>query len=56
MPIPTEPVLFMKATSSINGPNDDVMLPKGAQKGDWEVELGIVIGSNDAICRACTTR
>jgi len=38
-------VLFMKATSSIGGPNDDVMLPKGAAKGDWEVELGIVIGS-----------
>jgi 2-keto-4-pentenoate hydratase/2-oxohepta-3-ene-1,7-dioic acid hydratase in catechol pathway len=44
-PIPKEPVLFLKATSSINGPNDDVMLPKGAQKGDWEVELGIVIGT-----------
>jgi 2-keto-4-pentenoate hydratase/2-oxohepta-3-ene-1,7-dioic acid hydratase in catechol pathway len=44
-PIPTEPILFMKATSSINGPNDDVMLPKGAQKGDWETELGIVIGT-----------
>ena len=45
MAIPTEPVLFLKAVSSITGPNDDVMLPKGAQKGDWEVELGIVIGS-----------
>jgi Fumarylacetoacetate (FAA) hydrolase family len=45
MQIPTEPVLFMKAITSINGPNDDVMLPKGAEKGDWEVELGIVIGS-----------
>jgi 2-keto-4-pentenoate hydratase/2-oxohepta-3-ene-1,7-dioic acid hydratase in catechol pathway len=44
-PYPKEPVLFMKATSSIVGPNDDVMLPKGAQKGDWEVELGIVIGT-----------
>jgi 2-keto-4-pentenoate hydratase/2-oxohepta-3-ene-1,7-dioic acid hydratase in catechol pathway len=44
-PIPKEPILFMKATSSLNGPNDDVMLPKGSQKGDWEVELGIVIGS-----------
>jgi ureidoglycolate lyase len=43
--IPKEPILFMKATSSLNGPNDDVMLPKGSQKGDWEVELGIVIGS-----------
>jgi 2-keto-4-pentenoate hydratase/2-oxohepta-3-ene-1,7-dioic acid hydratase in catechol pathway len=41
---PPEPILFMKATSSINGPNDDVMLPKGSVKTDWEVELGIVIG------------
>ena len=44
LPIPTEPPLFMKAISCLNGPNDDVMLPKGALKGDWEVELGIVIG------------
>ena len=44
-PIPKEPVLFMKATSSISGPNDDVVLPKGGEKGDWEVELGIVIGT-----------
>jgi 2-keto-4-pentenoate hydratase/2-oxohepta-3-ene-1,7-dioic acid hydratase in catechol pathway len=43
--IPKEPILFMKATSSLNGPDDDVMLPKGSQKSDWEVELGIVIGS-----------
>jgi 2-keto-4-pentenoate hydratase/2-oxohepta-3-ene-1,7-dioic acid hydratase in catechol pathway len=44
-PIPKEPVLFMKAVTSITGPYDDVMLPKGSVKGDWEVELGIVIGS-----------
>ena len=43
-PIPEEPVLFMKATSSINGPNDTVVLPKDSGKSDWEVELGIVIG------------
>jgi len=43
--IPGEPVLFLKAISSVTGPNDDVMLPKGAEKGDWEVELGIVIGT-----------
>jgi 2-keto-4-pentenoate hydratase/2-oxohepta-3-ene-1,7-dioic acid hydratase in catechol pathway len=43
--IPKEPILFMKATTSLNGPNDDVMLVKGSQKSDWEVELGIVIGS-----------
>jgi len=43
--IPKEPILFMKATSSLSGPHDEVMLPKGSQKADWEVELGIVIGS-----------
>ncbi len=41
---PTEPIIFMKATSSINGPNDNVELVSGSQKLDWEVELGIVIG------------
>ncbi len=45
MAIPTEPIFFMKATSSICGPNDDVIIPKGSQKTDYEVELGIVIGS-----------
>jgi 2,4-didehydro-3-deoxy-L-rhamnonate hydrolase len=44
MPIPKEPIVFMKATSCIQGPDDDVMLPKGSKKSDWEVELGIVIG------------
>jgi 2-keto-4-pentenoate hydratase/2-oxohepta-3-ene-1,7-dioic acid hydratase in catechol pathway len=44
-PIPKEPIIFLKATSSISGPNDDVILPKAATKGDWEVELGIVIGT-----------
>ena len=44
LPIPAEPVVFMKATSCIQGPNDAVMLPKGSKKGDWEVELGVVIG------------
>ena len=44
-PIPTEPILFHKATSCIIGPNDNVMLPKDSVKTDWEVELGIVIGS-----------
>jgi 2-keto-4-pentenoate hydratase/2-oxohepta-3-ene-1,7-dioic acid hydratase in catechol pathway len=42
---PHKPVLFMKATSAITGPHDDVMIPKGSVKTDWEVELGIVIGS-----------
>ena len=44
-PIPEEPILFMKSTTSIIGPNDEVVLPKGSLKGDWEVELGVVIGS-----------
>jgi 2,4-diketo-3-deoxy-L-fuconate hydrolase len=43
--IPKEPVLFMKATSSINGPFDNVVLPRGSEHTDWEVELGVVIGS-----------
>ena len=45
MAIPEEPVIFMKATSAICGPNDDVELPLGSEKSDWEVELGVVIGS-----------
>lgn len=44
MDVPPEPVLFFKATSAISGPHDDVIIPKGSQKTDWEVELGIVIG------------
>jgi len=42
--VPPEPVLFMKATSAVCGPNDDVIIPKGSTKSDWEVELGVVIG------------
>ncbi len=42
--IPAEPLLFMKATSAINGPYDDVQIPRGSTKTDWEVELGVVIG------------
>lgn len=44
MPAPAEPVVFMKATSAICGPNDDVVIPRGSKKTDWEVELGVVIG------------
>lgn len=44
LPIPAEPVVFMKATSCIQGPNDPIMLPKNSVKTDWEVELGVVIG------------
>lgn len=43
-PIPKEPIVFMKATSAIIGPNDDVEIPRGSHKTDWEVELGVVIG------------
>jgi 2,4-diketo-3-deoxy-L-fuconate hydrolase len=46
LPVPPEPVLFMKAISCLNGPNDDVMLPKGSKKSDWEVELGVIIGTS----------
>ncbi len=46
MPIPDEPVIFTKATSSICGPNDNIVMPRGAAKVDWEVELGIVIGGH----------
>ena len=46
MDIPAEPVLFMKATSAIAGPNDDIIIPRDSQKTDWEVELGVVIGAH----------
>ncbi|NTF33371.1 fumarylacetoacetate hydrolase family protein [Rhizobium skierniewicense] len=42
--VPSEPVIFMKATSAIVGPNDNVVIPRGSEKTDWEVELGVVIG------------
>ena len=45
MELPKEPVLFIKALSALTGPNDPVVLPQGAEKGDWEVELGVVIGT-----------
>ncbi|HXI35760.1 MAG TPA: fumarylacetoacetate hydrolase family protein [Burkholderiales bacterium] len=45
LPIPPEPIVFMKATTCISGPHDDVIQPRGSTKLDWEVELGIVIGS-----------
>ena len=44
MDVPKEPVLFFKATSALVGPNDDIIIPKGSTKSDWEVELSIVIG------------
>jgi ureidoglycolate lyase len=45
MPVPAEPILFMKATSAITGPDDGILIPRGSTKLDWEVELGVVIGS-----------
>jgi 2,4-diketo-3-deoxy-L-fuconate hydrolase len=45
LPIPTEPVVFTKAVSCLQGPNDPVMIPKDSRKTDWEVELGVVIGT-----------
>ena len=44
MVVPAEPILFMKATSCISGPNDDIVMPRGSLKTDWEVELGVIIG------------
>ena len=43
--VPDEPVMFMKATSGISGPNDDIVIPRNSKKTDWEVELGVVIGT-----------
>ena len=45
LPLPEQPILFMKATTAICGPNDDVKIPRGSIKTDWEVELGVVIGT-----------
>jgi 2,4-didehydro-3-deoxy-L-rhamnonate hydrolase len=45
LPIPSEPIVFMKATTCINGPSDDVIQPRNSTKLDWEIELGVVIGS-----------
>jgi 2-keto-4-pentenoate hydratase/2-oxohepta-3-ene-1,7-dioic acid hydratase in catechol pathway len=52
MPIPSEPVIFTKAITCLQGPDDDVMIPRGANKTDWEVELGVVIGERAAYVEA----
>ena len=44
MPVPNEPILFLKASTAVCGPNDEVLIPHGSKKTDWEVELGVVIG------------
>jgi 2,4-didehydro-3-deoxy-L-rhamnonate hydrolase len=54
--IPTEPIIFFKATSAIAGPNDDLVLPRGSQKVDWEVELGVVIGHHVAYANELQAR
>lgn len=46
MSVPPEPIIFMKATSAICGPNDPIIIPRGSQKTDWEVELGVIIGTH----------
>jgi len=51
LPIPTEPVLFAKAASSVTGPHDGILLPRGSTKTDWEVELGLVIGRRASYVR-----
>lgn len=48
VPVPPEPVIFMKATSAVTGPDDGITIPKGSVKTDWEVELGVVIGKEAA--------
>jgi 2,4-didehydro-3-deoxy-L-rhamnonate hydrolase len=45
VPVPSEPILFSKATTCINGPSDDIVIPRSSTKTDWEVELGVVIGN-----------
>ena len=45
LPLPSEPIVFQKAITSLSGPNDPVILPRGSRKSDWEVELGVVIGT-----------
>ena len=46
--VPKEPVLFLKAPSVLSGPNDDLIIPKGSEKTDWEVELAVVVGKKRA--------
>jgi 2-keto-4-pentenoate hydratase/2-oxohepta-3-ene-1,7-dioic acid hydratase in catechol pathway len=45
VPVPSEPIVFLKSLSAYSGPNDDVRIPRGSVKTDWEVELGVVIGT-----------
>ena len=54
LPIPSEPVIFTKAVSCLQGPNDPVMIPKDSAKTDWEVELGIIIGTRASYIEEAT--
>ena len=54
-PIPNEPIIFLKSSGSYCGPNDDVHLPRGAKKTDWEVELGVVIGTRARSAQAASS-
>jgi 2-keto-4-pentenoate hydratase/2-oxohepta-3-ene-1,7-dioic acid hydratase in catechol pathway len=49
--VPKEPIIFLKASSALSGPNDDVILPRGSEKTDWEVELAVVIGKRSSYVR-----
>ena len=49
MPVPSEPILFSKATSAVVGPNDNIEIPRNSVETDWEVELGIIIGKKQSI-------
>ncbi len=49
MPVPSEPILFSKATSAVVGPNDNIEIPRNSVETDWEVELGIIIGKKQNI-------
>ena len=52
LPIPAHPIVFMKATSSINGPDDDIIMPRGSKHSDWEIELAVVIGTRTKYVKA----
>jgi 2-keto-4-pentenoate hydratase/2-oxohepta-3-ene-1,7-dioic acid hydratase in catechol pathway len=52
LPIPKEPIIFLKSLSAYSGPNDDVKIPRGSKKTDWEVELGVVIGRKSSYVQA----
>jgi len=56
MQLPSEPVLFFKATSSLAGPKDALVIPRGAEKVDWEVELAVIIEKKGQLCSERTSQ